>query len=150
MRSVLIVIALCLSIAACAKGPSPEKIAAMKAEANAKCPRTPVAFAKCENEIEQRELPDPHPDLANIIYAARVDLAAKVEAKQITPEAAELEFSKIVAQVHDEERRRSSAAMANAGAAMANAGAALGSINAGAPPPPTICRPIGGGAISCQ
>jgi hypothetical protein len=104
-------IVMCLGVAACTNaGPSSQKIAAAKAECDGQT--TPVAHAKCLNEVERREFPDPYPDLANIVYSARVDLAQKVEAKQLTPEAAEFEFSKIVAQVHDQERRRASATAA--------------------------------------
>jgi hypothetical protein len=72
MKTLLICL-LCLFVGACAAGPSPEKVAAMKAECASQ--KTPVAYAKCANEVEQREAPDPYPELANIVYAARLDLA---------------------------------------------------------------------------
>ncbi len=126
---------LALLLAGCmTDGPSPQKIAAAKAECNGTT--TPVAHAKCLNDVERREFPDPYPDLANIVYSARVDLAKKVEVKQMTPEAAEFEFSKIVAQVHDEEQRKAGAtaaanqaAMDSFGQRLQNAGRALHSID---------------------
>jgi hypothetical protein len=132
------------------------KIAAAKAQ----CAReaTPVAQAQCLNDAERHDFAakDPYPDLTNLVFSARIKYATKVQNKEMTPEDAEFEFNKVVAQVRSEEQRRLAGAAAvgntgyNPGAALQNAGAALQGVNAGAPPAPTICRPIGGGAISCQ
>ena len=121
----IVTLMLALLLAGC-NGPSPQKIAALQAECSGAT--TPVAHAQCLNDVERREMPDPYPELANIVYAARVNLAQKVEAKQMTPEAAEFEFSKIVAQVHDEERQRTAAAVSSFGQGLQNAGRALQSV----------------------
>ncbi len=83
---------------------------------------------------------DPYPDLGNIVYATRLDLAQKVDAKQMTPEAAELELAKVAAQIHDEEQGRTAAAWADAGQRLRNAGQALEA--AGTPPPGALNPPV--------
>jgi hypothetical protein len=144
------VIALALSLGGCA-GVSNEKLAQLQSEADRTCPKTPVARAQCLNSIEEREMPGANTDDGRIIHAARLDLARKVESGQITKEAGELEFARIVASMHEQERQQQAAAMADMGQRLRNAGQALQSINPpmAAPAPAVFCQPWLNG-VRCQ
>jgi len=73
--------------------------------------RTAVEYAKCINAVEDRYLRPLHAygDLYAVRRAQRLVLAGKQDQKQLTEEAAQLEFAKFSAKIEAETDRRSTA-----------------------------------------
>jgi hypothetical protein len=90
--------------------------------------RTHVESATCVNDAQQRAFSDigyPYMDLVSSLSAARLRIAAQVDAGQITEAEAQARMMDAVAQVQNEERRRrEEAAVENAAIRANNAAAA--------------------------
>jgi hypothetical protein len=92
-----------------------KQLAALNARASemaAACPHSPPAKsvdrARCLNEALALLRPTfPYPDLADVLMATRMDIAARADRKEITREQAELEMAKATSTAIGEEQRRS-------------------------------------------
>jgi hypothetical protein len=66
-----------------------------------------------------------HPDLLDILKAARLSLSAKVDRREIPPEDAELKFAQLKSELTSEQHRRDADRAARAAALLGAAGAVI-------------------------
>jgi len=129
VRSLVVALASLVALSGCAaQGLSPQ--AAFNAAA-AQCKATRVStggnwvsYARCVNAASEEY--GPNDPAGTLIRASRLNLAAKVDRGEISPEDAGAELARIAFEAHQEQGRTGAAAAAGAGVEMQGATAMMG------------------------